>query len=227
MGDFAGVKKALLVLEKVIIRVGAILGILATVALLRSEVLKPGPPNIDISFLLSNSDEINYAQQVSDPTEKYTEPFPLGLTVYNKGKSAAKGVVLSIISDPTQTFKFNALNVETRNILKEDSFRQLFRIQLGHINPGEKVFLDENIWCQVFNIYRVKVKAVFEDEKKDVPLGELSVVNDFEIRLSAENAEMKTKYLYLTSGIEEQFKKKKKPYYIFKEGHITFIKGGA
>jgi len=219
-------KPALVTIEKTIIRIGAILGIVSTVILLASEVLKPSPPDIDVVFLLSNSDEINYAQQVSDPKEKHTEAFPLGLVVHNNGGTVAKGVVLSFIADRTEIFTFKGLKVEEKSILSESGFRPLYRIHLGSVNPGEKVFLDENIWCQTFNIYRVtRVTAIKKSgEKKDMPLAEFRILHDFEVRLSGENAGMKTRNLYLTTGVEAQFRENKKPYYTFKEGAITFHK---
>jgi len=80
----AKMKRALMLIEQIFIRIGALLGVLATIILFCSQVLKSSPPDIDVAFLLSDSDEINYAQQVSDPKEKYTEAFPLGLVIHNK-----------------------------------------------------------------------------------------------------------------------------------------------
>ena len=49
-------KRALVTIEKILIRIGAVLGVVATIILLRSEILKPSPPDIDVAFLLSDSD---------------------------------------------------------------------------------------------------------------------------------------------------------------------------
>jgi hypothetical protein len=42
-------KRFLLTFEKVGVRIGAILGVLSTIILLRSKVLKPSPPNVESS----------------------------------------------------------------------------------------------------------------------------------------------------------------------------------
>jgi hypothetical protein len=226
MDNRTRMKRALAIIEKTFIRVGAVLGVVATIILLNSEILKPSPPDIDVSFLLSHGDEINYVQEVSDPNEKHTEAFPLGLVVQNNGGTVAKSVILSLIADQAEIFTFKGLKFEARNILAESGFRPLYRIHLGNVNPDEKVFLDENIWCQTFNICRVRVKAIKNNgDENEVPLSELRVIHDFEVRLSVENAGMKTRNLYLTTGIESQFKEKKKPYYTFQDGKITFHQG--
>ncbi len=49
-------KRILLMIEKVVIRMGALLGIVATIVLLKSELLKPSPPNVEVTFLLFKSD---------------------------------------------------------------------------------------------------------------------------------------------------------------------------
>jgi len=108
-------------------------------------------------------------------------------------------------------------------------FRPLYRIHLGNINPGEKVFLDSNIWCQTFNMFSItSVKAVKKSgEEYDMPLDEFRVMHDFQVRLSGENTEMKTRNLYLTTGVEGQFKKTKKPYYTYQKGAIAYHKRGT
>jgi hypothetical protein len=223
-------KRALEKIEKAVIRIGAVLGVVSMVILLHSEILKPSPPNIDVLFMLSNSDEINYAQQMSDPKEIQTEAFPLGLVLFNNGGTVAKGVILSLIANQGVSFTFKGLEVETRHIL-EDKARAgaLYRIRLGNVNPGEKVFLDENIWCQSFNMARVGgFRAVLKDgQEKDMPLTSLMVIHDFEVRLSGENTGMKTRYLYLTTGFEARFRERKEPYYTFREEAVTFYKGDS
>lgn len=43
-------KRALLVSEQIFIRTGALLGVVATVLLLRGEIVKPSPPRLDVEF---------------------------------------------------------------------------------------------------------------------------------------------------------------------------------
>jgi hypothetical protein len=136
--------------------------------------------------------------------------------LHNKGGTVAKNVVLSLLPESTAAFKFKDLQVDTRNITREDGFIPIHRIRLGNINPGEKVFLDQNIWCQVFNMNRVRVNAYYKSgEEKEMPLDSFRITYDFEVKVSSENAEAKTKYLYLTTGLEGQFKNKDKPYYTY------------
>ena len=223
-------KRKLVIVEKTLIRIGALLGVVATGILLYSEVLKPSPPNIDVAFLLSNSDTINYAQQVSDPEESHTEAFPVGLVVHNNGGTIAKDVVLSFIADKAEIFTFQGLRVEKSYLLVDGTgFRPLYRIHLGSVNPGEMLCLAENVWCQTVNIHKfTSVKAVKNSgEKHEIPLSELWIAHDFEIRLSAANAGMKTRHLYLNTGIQTRFRDNKKPHYTYKGGAITFHKGDS
>ena len=113
---------------------------------------------------------MNYAQEYSVTSDGYTEPFPLGIVVYNDGETVAQEVVLSIIAGQERwvLLKFNGLQVETVNVLKENGFEPLHKIKLGNINPGERVFLDENIFCKVVNIHRFQAEGIMKNGTKNV-----------------------------------------------------------
>ena len=214
--------------EKTFLRIGAVLAVLSTIFLLRSEFFKPSAPDLNTTFLLSQSDEINYAQQLSEPDQKFSEGFPVGFIVRNVGETVAKNVILTLCLEHTIEMQIKGIPSEVRNVVAEDGFRQLHRINLGNINPGESLPLDENIWCRVFNMNRVKVQALHKDNtKKDVPISSLHITYDLEIRVSAENVPLKTEHLYLTTGIEDQFKTKSVPYYTYYDGMITYHKNGT
>lgn len=178
--------------------------------------------------LLSRSDELNYAQEVLSDEKEYTGGFPLGITIKNTGGIAAKNVVVTLLPDKELQFKFSDLLVETSNIATSDGFKPIHRIQVGDLNPGDRVFLDEAIWCRAFNISRMTVQAITQSGKeRELPLAELRMIFDLEVRLSAENVGSEARHLYLTTGIEDQFIKNKKTYYTYRDGKITIHNEGT
>lgn len=214
--------------EKTFLRVGAVLAVVSTILLLRSEFFRPSPPDLKSVFLLSRTDELNYAQQLSEPDQQFSEDFPIGLIISNAGGTVAKDVILYLFPEHTMEMKIMGIPSEIRNVVADDGFRQLHRLTLGDINPGENIPFDENIWCRVFNLNRLKVQAVHKDKtKKDVPISRLHITYDLEARLSAENAPLKTIHLYLTTGIEDQFLPKGVPYYTYTNGKISYHKNGT
>ena len=221
-------KQFLLVSEQVFIRVGAVLGVIATILLLRAEIAKPGPPRLNAEFLLSSSDALNYAQEMLPPEEKYTGGFPLGITIRNTGSTSAKNVVVTLLPGRELQFKFGDLLVESSNIATSDGFKPIHRVRLGDINPGDKVFLYETIWCRAINISRMTVQSIAKSgTERKLELAELRIIFDLEVRLSAENVGSETRHLYLTTGIEEQFKNNNKTYYTFRDGKITIHNDGT
>lgn len=103
-------KRILLKVETIFLRVGAVLGVVAIVILLNSEMFRPGPPDMEVYFTLSRSAEINYAYQGSDPAPDYTEAFPLVLVIHNSGGTLAKNVSLSLFPGYAQKCRFKVPN---------------------------------------------------------------------------------------------------------------------
>src|SRR5712691_10256941 len=64
-------------LERVFLRIGALLAVVTTAVLLYSEFAKPRPPYLELCFALTESTALNYAEEGTESGKEYTLPFPL------------------------------------------------------------------------------------------------------------------------------------------------------
>jgi len=207
------VKKLFPEIEKHIIRIGALLGVVATILLIRAEFVRFKAPNLEIFYLASQGHEINFAPLLNENKTTFSMKIPFGIVVHNNGNDVARNVLLSLIMDKGMQIGAKKIPSEIYNMMIDDGFRKLIKLKLGDINPGDNISLMNIIWVQVRDLRNITAKPVFNGkEGEPLPLDSIQLSYDIEARITSENSELKTIYLLLNTAMEDYFIRKDLPY---------------
>lgn len=217
--------------ERVTLWIGAMSGIVATILIVRNQIMTPTPPDLRVNFALTGTSLLAVARQ----NRKHVETFPLDLLVTNEGRLTAQKVRLKLVdSKVTEPSYYSHLTIETNkedftqnSIHVGEITREMTTISLGEIHPGETVFLESVLRAKLLTNHAPVLLPFPSDVNSPVSSGLPAVPlknHEIEVRISAENLPEKKVSLYITIGMAEQLKKEEELLFVPLDGNLILYK---
>jgi len=205
-------------IEIIILRVGAVCGILVALLTLWNGITKPSEPDLTVNFALTGADELAISPIATSPKDDWTVQFPIGLRVRNSGGKTAKNVILRLGHPRNFIITSEEFKSSSKLIYSGSSQKVLTTISLGDINPHQTMHLDNAIWAYTENIANSEVDIESADK---VPLTvpfSITATFELEVQASANDVTEIERKLYVTVGPEDYFQKNNMSYISVKDG---------
>ncbi len=192
--------------ERFSLWVGAICGIVGLGFTLWDRATAPTPPKLSAAFALTDSTNLAVAPTAKSPTEAWTDPFPLGLTIQNSGHKTAEDVILRI-THPSN-FQIHASGIRSRQQLLTgpNGNSVLTTIPIGNIHPEETKHFDDVLFAIVENTMAPTISSTVEDMPTLQATFELVLTYQLDIGLSAKDYSENSSRLLVTIGKAERLR---------------------
>lgn len=171
---------------KLIIKLGAILGVSTAMLGIYREITKPAPPNLKVDFVINNSDKLYLGINKKDEeTLTNLTLLPIQIKVTNIGKQIANKVTINLASKTPKGIEFMVDETEPQAMFDTNgNIQYLYKLELGSINPGEPVFTSKKIYVRFIDLEGLsKMGQGISIEAKD---GSIYKLADFDWTVHAE-----------------------------------------
>lgn len=213
---------ALSILNTVLVPIGALAGLWVAGLTIYEHLTKRPPAILRIDAPQGQWPAMLLAPRVASNDAKVTEPFPLPITIRNKGRSTAKAVTLRLLFPPTLVIA-SSYKFEHMPLFDGPSERSMLLIQLPDLHPQSELPLASTIGVRCENIFDFSVEATSAD---NVPLrmtiGTVVTIS-ITMSISAEDVDTHSATLYLTLGPFDELIKLRKPFWQVQENRLQLI----